>query len=479
MNVQSYIDICGGEFGRKVCYTDIQFVDRSNIIQLVALAGTYINKNRPLIEYLHNYYLGDQPILYRKKIVRPEINNKVEENHALEVVKFKVSQTYGEPIQYICGDKKADNKANADIDSLNNYMDNAGAHTVNIEMGSWQSEVGTAYKCVMKNPYWEEESDESPFLLTCPDPRETIVVYNSNTKQPILSVQRFYSTKEKKQYYACYSRTAYYEVMNGKVTVEQGQLFGGIPIVEFPNNPDRLSDIEIGITLFDTINNMQSNRMDGVEQFVQAFMKFKNCEIDENEFLKMCKLGAISVKDTAAGVQSDVELMTAELNQSESQVAKDDVYKNLLIIEGMPDRQQSDGGSTGQAIVLKNGWEFAEQRAKIDEPFVKLAEKCIAKIVLNVIRMTTNDLNLSIRDFDVKITRNSTDNMLVKSQTLDYLIKNKIHPLIAITVCGLFNDPQQVYEMSKGYMLSLYEDEKENYQVNQEVVVDNADTKED
>ena len=216
--------------------------------------------------------------------------------------------------------------------------------------------------------------------------------------------------------------------------------------------------------MFDTINTMQSNRMDGVEQFVQAFMKFKNCEIDENEFLKMVKLGAISVKDTGNGCQSDVELMTAELNQSESQVAKDDIYSNMLIVEGMPDRQQNTGGDTGQAVYLRNGWDFAERRAKLDEPFIREAEKASARIILNIIRNTTGDIKLSTRDFDVKITRNPTDNMLVKAQALDYLVKNKIHPLIALITCGLFSDPQKVYEMSFPYMKSLYENPEEEVQ---------------
>ena len=63
---------------------------------------------------------------------------------------------------------------------------------------------------------------------------------------------------------------------------------------------------------------------------------------------------------------------------------------------------------------------------------------------------------LTVRDFDVKITRNSTDNMLVKAQALDYLLKNKIHPLIAITVCGLFGDPEKVWTQSKPYMDTIF-----------------------
>lgn len=54
--------------------------------------------------------------------------------------------------------------------------------------------------------------------------------------------------------------------------------------------------------------------------------------------------------------------------------------------------------------------------------------------------------------------------MLVKAQALDYLVKNKIHPLIALITCGLFSDPQKVYEMSFPYMQSLYENPEEEVQ---------------
>ena len=98
------------------------------------------------------------------------------------------------------------------------------------------------------------------------------------------------------QYYQCYSKDRYFIIQNGKVKDCGINGFDGIPIVEYPNNAERLSDIEICITMFDTINNMQSNRMDGVEQFVQSFMKFKNCEIDKDGMKEIAEIGAICVK---------------------------------------------------------------------------------------------------------------------------------------------------------------------------------------
>lgn len=454
-NKSNFVDLCQGEFGRKIAYTGVDQITPQNVAQVLYDTIGIHNRNRTLMDYLYRYYKGDQPILYREKLVRPEVNNKVVENHALETVKFKAGQIYGEPIQYVCKKKKASEETNEQVDRLNDYLDEANADARNIQLGIYQSAVGTAYKAILREDEWTKDGDLPPFRIFIPSPQDVYIVYSSVTGKPMLSVQ-ILKDEDNQQYYQCYSSRQYFKIQNGAVTESGINGFGGIPIIEYPNNHDRLSDIEIAITMYDAINKYQSDRLNGVEQFVQALMKFKNCEIDEAEFVKMVKLGAVSVKDVGNGTQSDVDLMTAELNQSESQVAKDDIYNNMLIVEAMPNRQSNTGGDTGNAVYLRNGWDFAERDAKLVEAFTKEAEKASARIILNIIRKTSMDVNISTRDFDVKITRNPTDNMLVKAQALDYLFKNKIHPLIALITCGLFSDPQKVYEMSLPYLGTIY-----------------------
>lgn len=454
MNKLNYIDICKGAFGRKVAYTGVSTITSENILKVVGRAVSVLNYNRPFIRYLHDYYMGDQPILYREKPVRPEINNKTVENHALEIVRFKAGQTYGEPIQYVS--RRKDENINKAVDALNDYMRDAHKQARDIELGTWQSSVGTAYKATLK----AGKNDPVPFRIHIPTPLNTIVVYSQEDGRDMLSIQQLKDENEQ-QYYLCFSEDKYFIIKNGQVTVTNINGFGGIPITEYPNNPDRLSDIEVVITALDQINKMQSDRMNGIEQFIQAFMLFKNCEITSDEFIKMCQLGAITVKDASQTNNSDVKLMTEQLDQEQTQVAKDDVYRQVLVVEGMPDRQQNTGGDTGQAVYLRNGWDFAEQRAKLDEPFIIEAEKKHCQIVLNIIKQTVNDVPLTVRDFDVKITRNSTDNMLVKAQSLEYLLRNKIHPLIALTTCGLFGDPEKVWVMSQPYMDTVFKTQEQ------------------
>lgn len=79
------------------------------------------------------------------------------------------------------------------------------------------------------------------------------------------------------------------------------------------------------------------------------------------------------------------------------------------------------------------------------------------KVVLNILKTKQQiSKDLSIADIDIKITRNKTDNMLVKAQALIYLLEKGIHPKIAIQTCDLWGDPEKVYVQSKDYLNALY-----------------------
>ena len=78
-------------FGRRTIYTDCDNITAKNICGVLNKAFNTHLTNRAEIDYLYKYYKGDQPILYRTKDIRPEINNRIVENRANEIVSFKVS----------------------------------------------------------------------------------------------------------------------------------------------------------------------------------------------------------------------------------------------------------------------------------------------------------------------------------------------------------------------------------------------------
>lgn len=441
-------ELVRGRYGRKIAYTDEEKITPDNILKVLGECLGVFHSNKAVIEYLWNYYKGDQPIRYRRKIVREDIVNKVVENHAYEIVQFKVGQTYGEPVQFVS--RKDDERINKAVDALNDYMVDANKQDKDIKSGEWQSATGTSFKAV------QFAENDIGFRIVSPTPLNTFVIYNRGTEEPVLAVQELKDT-DGKHYKLCYTATHSCRIYDSQVTDWKLHAFGDIPIVEYPNNHERLSDIELVIDILDSINNMQSNRMDSIEQFVQSWIKFINCDVDAEEFQKMKMQGALVVKSNNGENKADVDIMTQELNQTESQVAKDDLWDNALSILAIPNKNNNNsGGDTQGAVQLRNGWDFSKTRAKLKDPIVKTSEKRLAKVILNAIRIKNENLGITVRDFDVQINHSPQDNMYTKSQTLYQLLQAGIHPLVAISTVGLWGDSEKTYLLSKPYMDALW-----------------------
>ena len=465
MNNKSLQDLLKGRYGRKVAYTDYESVDESNVLKILGDTIGIFNSNKAAVKYLWNYKKGDQPALYRVKTIRDDIVNHVVENHAWEIVRFKNAQTYGEPVQLVSlSDKPEVNEA---VDKLNRYFQAAGKELKDINSGEWTSAVGTGYKAIIK------KNGEIPFGMVTPTPMNSYIVYSRKTEEPLLAVQELKDV-EGYTYYLCFSDTHEYKIQNSVLLpyeVDDGIVYsklhawGGIPIIEYPNNQDRISDIELVITMLDAINNMQSNRMDAVEQFVQSWVKFVNCDIDEETFKKMKMMGALVVKsNNGSENKADVDVMTQELSQTESQVAKDDLWDNVLAIEAIPSREMAaTGGDTQGAVSLRNGWDVSKQAAKIKDAYIKTGDKKLAMLVQNRIRISKGEnLNLGIFDFEVQVSHSPLDNLMTKAEALQMLLQNGIHPLIAIRTAGLWADSENVYQMSKEYIDKMIYDSVDN-----------------
>jgi hypothetical protein len=119
----------------------------------------------------------------------------------------------------------------------------------------------------------------------------------------------------------------------------------------------------------------------------------------------------------------------------------------------MPDRNGASKttGDTGQAVSLRDGWSAAEARAKDTELVFKKSEKEFLHIVFRILK-DSNNINLSLKDIDIKFTRNKADNILTKTQGLQNMLEAGVNPRTAIEVSNLFSDPEQVYIDSQKYL---------------------------
>lgn len=438
-------------FGRRVIYTDVTEVTTGNVIDVLQKALFVHLQNQADIDYLYRYYRGDQPILNREKDVRPEINNKIVENRANEIVSFKVGYLMGEPVQYVSrGDDEGIAK---NVMRLNDYVMSEDKPAKDKELADWFHICGTSYRMILPDDMADVDEDEAPFEVFTLDPRYCFVVYSTALGNPPLMGVKYILKEDGTLVFSCYTQDHYYEVNNTWAILHSEPQYLGIPIIEYPANKARLGAFEIVIPLLDAINTVESNRLDGVEQFVQALMLFHNVDISSEDFGNLKEMGAIKFKDIDAQTKAEIQYLTSEMNQAQTQTLVDSMYNTVLTICGMPNRNGGSSTSdTGSAVIMRDGWSAAEARAKDSELMFKRSEKEFLKLLLRICR-DLGDLSLKLSGLEIRFTRRNYENITEKANVLTMMLSNpKIAPVLAFTHSGLFSDPQLAYKMSMEYM---------------------------
>lgn len=437
-------------FGRKVIYTDVAEITESNVVEVLRKAYTVHLKNKIRMEYLYSYYKGNQPVLSRKKEVRPEICNRVVENRANEIVSFKVGYLMGEPIQYV---SRGDDKAVAEsVTRLNDYVSAEDKASKDKELAEWWHICGTAYRMVLPDDAEEREEDEAPFEIYTLDPRYSFVIRFNGLGTPVVMGVKYVTMEDGTLIFSCYTANHFYEIDNTWGIRKSEDQILGIPIIEYPMNTARLGAFEIVLPLLDAINNVDSNRLDGVEQFIQALMLFHNVDISSDDYTKLRQDGAIKFKDIDPQLKAEINYLVEEMNQTQTQTLIDHLYDTILTICGMPNRNGGSSTSdTGSAVIMRDGWSAAEARAKDSELIFKQSEKEFLKLTLRICRDLAN-LNLKLSQVEIRFTRRNYENIQEKANVLTSMLNNnKIAPILAFTHCGMFSDPQIAYAMSREY----------------------------
>lgn len=442
--------------GRKVIYDSHSFVDDTNLIDVLSRAIATFMRNKKEAIYLDNYRKGIQPILLREKTIRPEINNRVVVNRASEINAFKVGYLLTEPVQYVS--RATNEDVSKKISVLNDFMYEDDKEYHDRELADQFSVTGTAYRMVLP----KNKDEDCPFAIYDLKTSETFIVYYSGLgHEPLLGVIEVVNRDESDNEiikYCCYTNTMYYEVVSNIITKQVPHYLKRIPIIEYPNNSSRIGDFELVIPLLDAINLVYSNRIDGVEQFIQSLMKFINVDITEEDFDKLLQLGAIKLKTTGDGTTQDVDFITREMNQSQVQVLVDSLYQDILTICGMPNRNGGSSTSdTGSAVIMRDGWEAAESRARSTELLFKKGEKTLLKIVLLILKIFHKS-DLELKNIGIKFTRRNYENISQKATVLTTMLgNNKIEPKLAFEHCGMFTDPEVAYLMSQKYAEKMQE----------------------
>lgn len=438
-------------FGRLKIYSDAKEITTANVVDEVSKAYAVHGRNRADIKKLWEYYRGKTRILEKTKEIREEINHKINENRAYEIVKFHKGYVFGEPIQYIrrerASSKQADDLIAAEINSLNGYMADANKSACDNALAEWMYIAGVGYRLTLPNNRWVEDGDEPPLNIYALDPMKTFVVYSTDIDEHVLMAVVVVERENNEKVFSVYTENNYYEFTEYGEPVEKPNPLGMIPIIEYPAENARLGVFEVVVPLLDALDELQSNRMDDIVQFVNSFLAILGGELDDNIYKKLEEWKTLCLPEG-----TDAKYLSATLSQSDVQTFKNDMYEAIYTICGTPNRNGGSSTSdTGSAVILRDGWESAEARAKATEEIFKSSERGFLKIVLRILRDTVGT-KLHLSDITPHFTRRNYDNIASKSQVLIAMLNNsKIHPEVAYAACGMFPDPESAYLQGMAY----------------------------
>lgn len=439
-------------YGRRIIYTDATEITAANVADEVRKAITVHESNRSDADKLNDYFCGKTAILTKSKEVRPEINHTINENHAHEVTRFYEGYVFGEPIQYVrrentAGDEGDDTIA-ADINALNAYNADAGKAACDARLAKWILNAGVGYRMTLPNKEWTPDGDEAPFKKHSLDPRQTFVVRTNDIERRVLmSVYYVRQTENNERVFSVYTDKALFIVREFGDVEEYPHVLGMNPIVEYPLDESRLGIFEVALPLLDALDELQSNRMDDIVQFVNSFLAILGGQLDEETYKKLNEWKTLCLPE---GV--DAKYLSPAMSQNDVQTLKNDLYQAVLTICGVPNRNGGSSTSdTGVATIVRDGWSAAEGRAKVIETSFKEAEKQSLKLDLRILRDTVGT-SLKLSDIDIHFTRRNYENIASKAQVLVSMLNTpKIHPELAFQHCGMFADPESAYLQSKAY----------------------------
>ena len=158
--------------------------------------------------YLFEYVKGRQPILDREKQIRPEINEKIVDNMASEILEFKLGYEFGSPISYVQRARKDIKSRNAlfsffkklftsdeskkedlRVSAINEMMVEECKAAKDLMLAKDVKTCGVGYRLILPKKI---KTGVSVFDLLVLNPMNTFVVYSNDAyREPILGVSYF------------------------------------------------------------------------------------------------------------------------------------------------------------------------------------------------------------------------------------------------------------------------------------------------
>jgi hypothetical protein len=236
-------------------------------------------------------------------------------------------------------------------------------------------------------------------------------------------------------------------------------VLGYIPIIEYRYNDINTSAFELALPMLDALSSILSNRVDGVEQFIQSLAVAVNCNFDDGVTANEIRKAGMIVLKSVGENKADFRILSEQLDQQQTQTLTDYIYSQVQRICAIPfvDRQGRSYDSTGAAAMVTSGWYQAASAARNTEDQFKKSNRQFECIIVDILRRK-GIMDISLNDFELNMSREDTSNIQSKAQAFQTLMAAGLAPELAAKKSGVSNDPVSDMKMSEKYITMIWGD---------------------
>ena len=357
---------------------------------------------------LQKYYEGKHDILdHTSRDGQP--NNKIVNPYPKYITDMLVGYFVGQPISYT---SKGEDGLLEDLQAIFDYSDE---QEENLELAKICSIKGKAYELL-----YRDEDARIRFNEFGPD--QMFVIYDMTISPSIKFAIRYYDVGEgndKITYAEVYDKEVctLYKGKDSDLSLEQitPHTFKDVPVVEYVNNKEEQGDFEQVITLIDAYNKAQSNTLNDMDQFTDAYLILVNMAGTDSGRIDDLKRDRVMLLDE----DGDAKWLIKEINDAWVENYKDRVRRDIHKFSYTPDMQDESFGNNLSGVSIRYKILAMEQiRSNKERKFKKGLQRRI-ELICNSLSLEKNiDLFTNI---NIKFANTLPQNIYELSQTIKNL----------------------------------------------------------
>lgn len=326
-------------------------------------------------------------------------DNRLVNNYPGYISTVNIGYFMGKPVNYT-GDANSETM----MEDLQLFLDYNDEQDENVLLEREASIKGTAYEIMYID-------DNKNLRIAMVRPENTIVFRDNTLESNILFAIRYWDVDEKTikadLYTEGYIQTFQLDVKKKGGFAEDPveHVFEDVPIIEFPNNEERMGDFERVITLINAYDKSQSDTANDFEYFTDAYLLLRNLSGTTDEQLDQMKKKRILLIDGDGEVGWVTKTMQDSATENYKTRLDADIHKFSLT----PKLTDEDfaGNLSGIALEFKL-WGLEQLAAQKERKFKKALQR---RIELFCNFMSVKGRKYDWRSVDMTFTRNMPMNV--------------------------------------------------------------------